>query len=247
MRIIILLFNVIFLFSACKVKDYQSDSRPITHEMWDSLLQQYVSEDGKVNYQGFKRDSVRLNEYLNLLSKNHPSEQNWSREEQLAYWINAYNAFTVKLIVDNYPVQSIKDIKKGIAFVNSVWDIKFIQIEDRSYDLNNIEHGILRPKFKEPRIHFAINCASASCPKLLNRAYNANRLDKQLDEAAQAFLADPFKNKIAADRIEISKIFSWFQGDFGDVIDFINRYSTVKINRNAKVEHLEYDWSLNEG
>ncbi len=210
MRIIILLLNVAFLFSACKVKDYQSDSRPVTHEMWDSLLQQHVSEDGKVNYQGFKRDSVRLNEYLNLLSKNHPSEQNWSREEQLAYWINAYNAFTVKLVVDNYPVQSIKDIKKGIAFVNSVWDIKFIQIEGRSYDLNNIEHGILRPKFKEPRIHFAINCASASCPKLLNRAYKADRLDKQLDEAAQAFLSDPFKNKIAADRIEISKIFSWF-------------------------------------
>jgi len=135
-----------------EVKLNKSDSTPISHLKWDKLLQDHV-QGSKLNYQGIIKDSTLFNSYINELSSSLPNEANWSREEQFAYWINAYNAFTVKLIIDNYPVKSIKDIKGGIAFVNSVWDIKFIKIEDQLFDLNNIEHGILRRKFKDPRIH----------------------------------------------------------------------------------------------
>ena len=166
------LFTFTFLLSACKIKDQRSDSMPINHTIWDELLQKHV-DSGKVDYKGFIRDSSKFDKYLRLLKENHPNRKNWTEEERLAYWINAYNAFTLKLIIDNYPVESIKDIKKGIPFVNSVWDIKFIKIEAATYDLNNIEHGIIRAKFSEQRIHFAVNCASVSCPDLADSSYNA--------------------------------------------------------------------------
>lgn len=221
----------------------------VNHEQWEELLKKNVGADGRVNYRGFIRDSVKLNDYLKLLSKNPPNEKTWSRAAQIAYWINAYNAFTVQMVIRNYPVKSIKDIKKGIAFVNSVWDIKFIKIGQVTYDLNNIEHGILREKFDEPRIHFALNCASVSCPNLRSEAFTADKLERQLAEQTRQFLADSSKNVIAAKRIRLSKIFSWFKGDFtkkGSLIDFLNQYAPVKISPKAQIDFLEYDWRLNE-
>jgi hypothetical protein len=225
-----------------------SNSTPVSHESWTFLLEQYVADDGWVDYKGFQKDSQNLKQYLDLLSSAHPNDKNWSREEQLAYWINAYNAFTVKLIIDHYPVASIKDIKNGIPFVNTVWDIKYINIEGHEYDLNNIEHGIIRKYFDEPRIHFAVNCASVSCPKLLNQAYTADRLEQQLTTAAKGFLADPLRNNVS--KSELSSIFSWFKGDFkkksGSLIEFINQYAPQPIAEDAELTFLPYDWSLNE-
>ena len=235
--------------SSCKVADYASTSKPVDHHIYDSLLRQHVNEAGFVDYQGFLADSTRFNEYLTQLSNNHPNEKNWSKNERLAYWINAYNAFTIRLIIDHYPVESIKDIKNGIPFVNTVWDIKFIRIEDATYDLNNLEHGIIRPKFKDPRIHFAVNCASFSCPKLLNRAYTAEKLDAQLDQAARDFLADPSKNIIGEDEVQLSKILLWYRGDFkkyDKIIDFVNAYGPMQVDRKVKVSYIPYNWSLNE-
>lgn len=245
-RLSLTVLAALLLAQSCKVKDYASEARPITHELWDSLLRTHVNEQGLVNYRGFIQDSVRLNRYLELLSKNHPNDKHWSRKEQLAYWINVYNAFTVKLIVDYYPTASIKDIKSGIPFINTVWDIKFIKIENATYDLNNIEHGIIRPKFKDPRIHMAVNCASISCPKLQNRAYTADKLDEQLDDAARDFLSDTGKNILTSEKAELSKIFSWYSGDFDSVRDFVNKYSATKISKTTKIEYLDYDWGLNE-
>jgi len=248
MRFFHLLFivGIIWFTQSCKVSDYQSDARPVTHELWDSLVREHVTESGLVDYKGFIADSNRLNQYLDLLSRNHPNDEHWSRDERLAYWINAYNAFTVKLIVDHYPVGSIKDIKNGIPFVNTVWDIKFIQIEGREYDLNNIEHGIIRPKFDEPRIHMAVNCAAISCPKLQNEAYTAEKLNAQLDQASREFLSNEDKNVIASDQLKLSKIFSWYSGDFDSVIEFVDKYTETDINENADIEYLDYDWALNE-
>ncbi len=242
-----LLLAIIFVVVVqnCKIKDYPSDSRPVTHELWDSLLREHVSDEGLVNYKEFIQDSIKLNKYLDLLSRNHPNEKNWSRDERMAYWINAYNAFTVKLIIDHYPTASIKEIKNGIPFVNTVWDVKFIKIEGATYDLNNIEHGILRPIFKDPRIHMAINCASISCPKLQNRAYTADDLDRQLEEAAREFLNDASKNMITPEKAQLSKIFNWYSMDFDSVRDFVNQYSTTKISKDTQIEYLEYDWGLN--
>ncbi|GJM35999.1 MAG: DUF547 domain-containing protein [Saprospiraceae bacterium] len=243
------IMTTLLLAASCKVSKYDSDSKPINHALWDTLLQEHVNEAGWVDYEGFIKDSVRMNKYLTLMGNNHPNDKNWSENEQKAYWINAYNAYTVKLIMDNYPVASIKDIKNGIPFVNTVWDIKFINIEDRTYDLNNIEHGILRPRYKDPRIHFAVNCASFSCPKLQNKAYVANKLEEQLDEAAREFLAEESRNKLTKDKIQLSKLFTWYKGDFTEktsVIGFINQYAPIQVNENATIEYLDYDWNLNK-
>ena len=234
---------------ACSTTAQESKSRPISHASWTSLLQKHVSPDGRVNYQGFIGDKKEFDTYLASLSGNHPNDKNWSKDEQLAYWINAYNAFTVKLVVDNYPVESIKDIKKGLPMINSVWDIKFIEIEGEKYDLNNIEHSILRKEFDEPRIHFAINCASVSCPLLLNEAYTADKVEAQLEAQSRAFLSDPTRNKVSTDKLELSKIFTWFKGDFtknGSLAEFIDRYTDTKVSPDAKIDFLPYDWNLND-
>lgn len=233
------------------VSDYESDAKPITHELWTEILQKHVSENGDVDYKGIKADSVQFNKYIDLLSSGHPNEKHWTRNEQLAYWINAYNAYTVQLILDNYPVKSIKDIKSGQPFLSDTWTIEFINIEERTYNLNNIEHGIIRPDFKEPRIHFAVNCASISCPKLRNEAYTADKLEQQLTEQTEEFLRTASKNKFySADKIKVSKLFDWFKGDFKDaaptVIDFINKYAPIQVNKNATVEFMDYDWNLND-
>jgi hypothetical protein len=234
----------------CRSIKRSTDSKPVTHEIWDGLLKQHVKKDGFVDYKGFIRDSAKLNQYLKLISTAHPNDKNWSREEQMAYWINAYNAFTVQLIIRNYPVKSIKDIKNGIPFVNTVWDIKFIQMEGYKYDLNNIEHNILRPVFKDARVHAAVNCASYSCPALRAEAFTAARLNAQLDDSMRSFINDPLRNRITAGKAEVSEIFKWFKGDFerdaGSVRKFINKYSGKPMGDGVVVSHIDYDWRLND-
>lgn len=239
-----------FTCSNCRAIRNSSDSKPVTHEIWNALLKKDVSADGWVDYKGFIRDSAELNRYLRVLESAHPNDKNWSRNEQMAYWINAYNAYTIQLIVRNYPVKSIKDIKKGLAFVNSVWDIKFIKIQGFTYDLNNIEHNILRPIYKDPRVHAAVNCASYSCPKLRPEAFTAARLDVQLNDAMAGFVNDPTRNRISTSKAEISEIFKWFKGDFEqngqNLRAFLNQFSKEKITDKTEITHLDYNWSLNE-
>lgn len=224
---------------------------PPSHAQWDALLKKHVAANGDVDYKGFIKDKQKLNSYLKLLQAGVPNAKTWSREEQLAYWINAYNAFTVKLIVDNYPLKSIKDLNSIIAVptINSIWDDKFFTLGGEKFSLNMIEHGILREDFNEPRIHFAVNCASVSCPVLLNEAYTAAKLEKQLEKQTTQFINDASKNKITANKPNISSIFNWFGGDFkknGSIIEFLNRYSKTKIHPNVKLSFLEYNWDLNE-
>ena len=243
------IFFISLLFMACTNAQPGKSIAP-THEKWTTLLQKHVTEKGKVDYKGFKADKEKLDEYLAILSKQKPGK-NWSRNEAIAFWINAYNAFTVKLIIDNYPVKSIKDLNPSVSviFVNTVWDKKFFSIGGDKMSLNNIEHNILR-KMKEPRIHFSIVCASVSCPKLLNTAYEAATLDKQLNQAATAFLADASKNQVNKTHPKLSKIFDWFSGDFSingkSKIDFINQFTATKIDNNAHISYLDYNWNLNE-
>jgi hypothetical protein len=239
------------LISCGSLNPTKQNSFPVNHKEFDILLKKYVDENGNVNYKGFMEERNRFDQYLNTLKNNPPNAKNWSSKEQLAYWINAYNAFTIQLIIDNYPVESIKDIgsKIQIPFVNTPWDIQFIEIDGKKYDLNNIEHNILRKNFNEPRIHFAIVCASYSCPKLRREAYQANILETQLTVQTRDFLQDIKKNLINVNEIKISKIFSWFKGDFtneGTLIDFLNQYASIKINSRAKISHIDYEWTLNE-
>lgn len=210
------------------------------HNLWDNLLKTHVSYDGNVNYQAIKKDKTNLDQYISLLSKNPPND-NWSKNETLSYWINAYNALTIDLIIRNYPVKSIKDIKDP-------WGQKLWKLGNKWYDLNEIEHQILR-KMDEPRIHFAIVCASFSCPKLQNYAFTAANLENQLTESTRTFLTDSNRNIITENELKISKIFQWFTKDFkqnGSVVDFINIYTDIDINPKAKTSYLDYNWDLNE-
>lgn len=226
----------------------EEERRTITHENWTKLVEQHVTLSGKVNYKGFIKDKIALDDYLDTLS-NHPPGKNWNEAEQLSYWINAYNAFTVKLIIDHYPLKSIKDIAGNLPMINSPWDMKFFKIGGVDFDLNTIEHEILRKKFEEPRIHFAINCASFSCPKLRNEAFEANKLEEQLEDQTNYFINNKSKNKVSKEKTELSQIFSWFESDFKKempVKSFLKKYHKGNFNENNKVDYLEYNWSLNQ-
>lgn len=240
-----------FIFSCQSSTLGMAGTTPPSHQIWDQLVKTHVKPNGMVDYKGFIREKAKLESYLKLLSENAPDRKTWSKNQQLAYWINAYNAFTVKLIVDNYPTKSIRDLgpQLKIPLIKDVWHYKFFKIGGVETSLDEIEHSIIRKEFDEPRIHFAINCASVSCPPLLNEAFTAEKLESQLQKVAIGFINDPTRNKITQDAAQISSIFSWFQGDFtkkGSLIDFLNLFSKVKIKPNAKISHLDYNWNLNE-
>ncbi len=225
--------------------------QPPSHDVWNKLLGKYVNEQGWVNYKGMVQDSMELNKYLDELSANAPSDK-WSKEEKMAYWINAYNAFTVKLIVAHYPVKSIKDIGPDIQIptVNTPWQIEFFKIGGEEMNLDKIEHDILRKVYFDPRIHFVVVCASRSCARLRNEAYTADKLEAQMDDQTKKFLANTDKNILDATKPKLSKYFDWYKGDFekdgNTVPKFIAKYSDVTISPDADIEYLDYDWSLNE-
>jgi hypothetical protein len=206
-------------------------------------LQRHVNDDGLVDYQGFVNDKSKLKKVTSTLSEHSPKES-WTTNEKKAYLINTYNANTVKLIVDNYPVVSIKNIGKEPF---DAFKQKFIDFGGKMVSLDEIEKGMLL-KMGDPRVHFAVNCASASCPKLENKAYKPNILDKQLDQSTREFINSKL-NKITENKVELSKLFDWYKSDFktenSTLIQFINKYSETKVNSNVEIEYLEYSWDLN--
>ncbi|WP_179346606.1 DUF547 domain-containing protein [Winogradskyella ursingii] len=215
----------------------------LDHSDWDKLLKAHVKENGLVDYKGFKSDKEKLTAYTTYLSQQMP-DKSWTAAEQLAYFINVYNANTIKLIVDNYPVKSIKDIDATISpFLKNI-----IKIGDKDLSLADVEKGILQ-KMNEPRIHFAINCASISCPKLLRDAYTAKNVDQLMDRAAKEFINSD-KNEISENNAKVSEIFKWYKKDFlnesSSIIDYINQYSDTKINSNVELDYIEYNWDLND-
>lgn len=213
------------------------------HQLWDELLKKHVSDDGIVNYQSFKTEHKKLLDYIYVLSFPHKNSfyATFSREEKLAYWINAYNAMTIDLILRHYPIKSIKDIKEP-------WKQRYWKLGSKWYNLNDIEHQILR-KINEPRIHFAIVCASYSCPKLQNEAFTSEDLEQQLTKVTKDFLNDSERNSISENHIELSKIFKWFSKDFeqnGSLVGFLNQYLDIEISDKAKKSFKDYNWDLNE-
>ncbi|TMM59608.1 DUF547 domain-containing protein [Maribacter algarum] len=210
------------------------------HELWNTLLTTYVNDKGDVDYKSFLNDISSLEEYLGHLAENSP-KKDWSKNEKLAYYINLYNAATVKLILDNYPTKSIKDIKNP-------WGKDWVKIGKGLLSLGDIEHKVLR-KMNEPRIHFAINCASFSCPKLLNKAFTASQMEAQLQKTTHDFINDKTRNIISKHKIQLSNIFKWYKKDFtenGSLIDYIKPYTEVNIDVDTDINYLKYDWNLNE-
>ncbi|MEO7210957.1 MAG: DUF547 domain-containing protein [Chitinophagaceae bacterium] len=243
---------ITMILGSCTSIHFHGNGTPPSHDAWTGLVKKYVNADGLVDYKGFISDSGKLNSYLELLSSNPPGKE-WSDNDKIAYWLNAYNAFTVKLIIEHYPLKSIKDLgpKDQVIFINTPWDIKFFEIGGKTMTLNRIEHRILRKDFTEPRIHFALNCASMSCPKLRREAYVGSKLDEQLTDQAKDFLRDESRNKISASSPKVSSIFKFYGSDMTkwsgkSLIGYINQYSPVQINADAELQYLDYDWSLNK-
>lgn len=212
--------------------------------IFDSLLKTNVDKNGMVDYQSLKKNETLLDDYLVFLQKTKPTE-NWSLNKQKAYWLNTYNAYTIKIILNNYPLKSIKDIKqKG----KIAWKIPFIKIGEKKFTLDWIEHEILRKKFNDPRIHVGINCASKSCPKLGNFAFSEGNVETALNNLMLDFINDSDRNKISKNKLKLSKIFDWFYNDFtknGTIIDYINKYASIKVSERASIKYLTYDWNLN--
>ncbi len=208
------------------------------HTAFDALLKKHVSADGKVNYKNFKADKAALDSYIKTLSDNAPQDS-WSKNDKLAYWMNAYNALTINLIIGKYPLSKITDLDGG-----KTWDVKRNTLGGKKLSLNDIENTILRP-MGDARIHFAINCAAKSCPPLLNKAFTAQNVQELLESRTKAFI-NSTANTLKADEIKVSKVFDWYGKDFGNVAEFVAKYAKIKVNKTAKVSFEEYDWRLNE-
>lgn len=247
-RLAPILFFTRLATAACAPVDHD-------HTEWTTILGRFV-RDGDVAYGRLESEGTPLlASYLDGLSSGCADDYaRWSRAERLAFWINAYNAFTVKLVLDHYPISSIRKIGwlPGGAFRQTF--IPMPGLKGGLVSLDDIENGTLRADFREPRIHFALVCASRSCPTLRGEAYRAAALDGQLDDQARAFLADPRKNRFdpAANTLHLSSIFKWFRADFeaaaGSLPAYIARYvdDPRMSGPGVRIEFLAYDWSLND-
>jgi uncharacterized protein DUF547 len=257
------LFILLFLFTQA------SFAFDHNHSSLNEILNDVVIEKGAqtaVKYDFLLTNPEPLNQYLTKLEAVTKVEfDSWNNQQQLAFLINTYNAFTLKLILNHYPdIESIRDLG-GLIF-SSPWDIKFFTLFGEKTSLGYIEHDVLREEYNEPRIHFAINCASKGCPPLQKQAYKASELDEQLEKATIQFMRDPERNRFNKEKnlLELSSIFNWFTGDFtkqGTLNEFIARYITdnpetkkilttkpkgINPSNTVNVVYLEYDWSLNK-
>jgi len=220
-------------------------SAQVNHALLTQVLSDHVSQ-GAVDYPAIKTDE-RFAQYLAMLQRADPSTIK-ETNDRLAFWINAYNAFTIKLVNDHYPVKSIRDITRGDA---GPWDIQGINIGRASYSLNQIEHEIIRKEFDEPRIHFALVCAAVSCPPLRKEAYTGDRLDAQLEDNARVFLVDSTKNRYDKDSqtLFLSELFSWYGDDFvkkhGSAVTYVLRVLGLDRTTPNATKYLPYNWNLN--
>lgn len=264
------------LTAAVAMPTWQAHAQPTAgfdhrHNAWDTLLRQHVvtapgGHASVLRYGAMQAERTRLQAYLVALSAVAPSTYDrWSRAEQLAFLINAYNAFTVELVLTRYPdLKSIKDLG---SLLRNPWKRVFFQLLGRQQSLDDVEHGLIRAPgvFDDPRIHFAVVCASIGCPMLRDEAYVAERLDAQLDDGLRRFLGDRARNRfdVATGTLWVSKIFDWYRSDFekghkaiGSLQDLFARHADVlgstpqqqadlKAGR-YKLAHLEYDWALND-
>lgn len=220
----------------------------VDDSLYGELLKKYVI-DGVVNYQGFKNEEDKLDRYLKILEN--VNSKTLSHDKQFTFYINAYNAWTIKLILSGYPgIKSIKDLGN---ILRSPWKKKICRIDGGIITLDDIEHKILRPRFRDPRVHFAIVCASKGCPPLISEPYRGEVLNQQLDNSARAFINNPERNRLEGNILYVSSIFKWFAEDFNDdIIGFFRKYvpddvkSKLERTRDSiKIKYLSYDWSLN--
>ena len=249
-------FSLIFALGAlASTAQAQSPNQSVNYTDWETVLKTYVSPDGLVDYKGIKANRAVLDRFIQQNIENADISQ-LSTDEQMAFWINSYNALTIRLIVDHYPLKF-----GGIRTINwgRPWSIK-MKVAGQQLTLGDIEHEILR-KWNpiDPRIHFAINCASGGCPKIINTHYNPAKLNQQLDQVTKDFVNNASKNRLDRKKniLYHSAIFSWFEEDFVAthpgikeyITDYINSEDAQYIKQNSKrikLKELKYEWGLNQ-
>ncbi len=247
-------------YADSKLAQYWSHSNAdseitIDHNSWNRLLTTYIEEEQGLNYFRYSAvtpaDREELEGYLDRLQSVIVTDLN--RKQQYAYWINLYNAVTIKVILDNYPVKSIRKISYSLLS-RGPWKEKLVTVEGMKLSLDDIEHEILRPVFQDNRIHYAVNCASIGCPNLQATAFTADNIENLLDDAARQYINHPRGVTIDGDKLIVSSIFDWYAGDFGDsnreIIEHFIQYAEPDLARELetfrKISDYEYDWKLNE-
>jgi len=229
----------------------------VDHSLWQTTLDDYLVSDtenrvAQFDYQGYLDDQTQLlDEYIDYLSSINPTELN--REEQFAFWVNLYNALTVQIVLENYPVDSIKNLGEA-TFPPGPWNDEAVMVSGKALTLNHIEHSILRPIWQDYRIHFAVNCASIGCPNLQDEAFTASNTEKLLNIAAEEFINHPRGLNLTNDELTLSSIFNWYSEDFGEsqtqVVNLLSKHSPRSLqeklaNFDGKITY-QYDWALNE-
>jgi len=243
---------LVFIIGHSMMATVSASEKDDPDSIFDGILGRYVSEDGFVNYKGLKEDK-EFEKYIEYLSNTDPDTLPFDKD-RLAFWINAYNAFVLKGVLEEYPIKSVLDVSwiPHSFFKRRKFDTKHGKIT-----LQVLENEKLREAFREPRIHFVINCASMSCPKLLTEAYKAERLEQQLEAQAISFINDKNKNYLDKENniLSLSSIFKWYEGDFikkGEKIaEYVARYLSTEDaefvrNNEVTIKYLDYDWGLNE-
>jgi hypothetical protein len=233
----------------------------VDHSIWTGLLAKYVKPDGKglnrVDYASFRANGRELlREYLAQLEKVKPATLD--RPEQFALLANLYNAKTIEIVLEHYPVTSIKDISLGGSVLSVVtggpWKKKVVELDGTALSLDDLEHGILRPVFRDPRVHYALNCASIGCPNLRIEAFSGEKLEAQLDAAAREFINSSRGVDLAGGKLRVSSIYSWFIEDFGGddkgLLAHLKRYASeplaAQLSTVTGVDDHFYDWKLND-
>ena len=235
----------------------QKSSQKIDHSAWDRLLKAYVTADraglNRFDYAGLKASGLDdLRKYLGQLQSVNPAKL--SRDEQFAFWTNLYNAKTMEIVADKYPVSSIRKIRLSLSLFPGPWREKVMKVMGVELSLDDIEHKILRPIWRDPRIHYAANCASVGCPNLQNQAYTGSALETMLEKAARDYINSPRGVRFDGTKVIVSSLYDWYGSDFGgsvpNILAHIRKYAGPALaDRIAGVKQFsdyEYDWALND-
>ncbi len=230
----------------------------IDFSAWDAFLVRHVQPgDDGVNRLDYGALAAGAKPELESIIAEMAAVQisDYARNEQFAFWANLYNAVTVKVILDHYPVESIRDVDISPGFfADGPWGKELVSVEGEALTLNEIEHRILRPIWRDPRVHYAVNCASVGCPNLRTEAFTGDNLEAQLDAAAKGYINDPRGVSIAGDKVTVSKIYDWFHEDFGNstksVMAHLLQYAdddlAARLREIGTIKGTAYDWGLND-
>lgn len=230
--------KITFLLLICTLFALSTNAQP-NYKTIAPFFKKYISEEGIIDYVKLKKNNSELAKTLKKLTSM-PPQEDWHRNEKLAYWLNIYNLQMISMLVENYPTKNIMDLYGG-----KIWQVKCLEIAGKSYCLDEIEHDIIRKELKEPRIHFALYSGAVSSPALLNEVFTPANMNENFETLTKRFINSP-NNSITSEKAELSQVFQWYKDDFKDIVTFVNKYAKTKINAATEIAYLDFNWDLKE-